>query len=345
MLNIDDIALKLPVIQGGMGIGVSLSSLAGAVSLNGGLGVISAAQPGFKEPDFFENPLKANLRALKEHIRIAKEISNNAPIGVNIMVAMNNYTEYVKSAVEGNADVIISGAGLPVNLPELVGRSKTKIAPIISSLKAGSVLLKLWDRRYSRTADMVVVEGPLAGGHLGFTNQELDNPPNMEIVLTEIKKLIKQYEDKYMKKIPLVFAGGVFTREDVKHLIEDIGVDGVQVSTKFVTTNECDAHINFKNAYIDSSESDIVVVKSPVGMPGRAIRNNFIKRVELENEKITHCYGCLHTCDPKTIPYCISQALINAAKGDTDNGLIFCGSNAYKLNEITTVKDVLTDLV
>lgn len=345
-LIIGDLVAKVPIIQGGMGVGVSLSSLAGAVAREGAIGVISAAQPGYLEDDFSSNPLTANLRSLGNHIKKAKEISNNGIIGVNIMCASKDYEEYVKCAIDNGADLIISGAGLPTDLPKLVEGSNIKIAPIVSPPKSASVILKMWDRRYGRTADMVVIEGPKAGGHLGFSNESLEEYKSKDYdkEVLEIIEIVKEYENKYNKKIPVVFAGGVFDRKDIDHYIS-LGCSGVQMATRFVATEECDADINFKMAYINSKKEDIVIVKSPVGLPGRAISNKFMKDRKLINEKITKCYKCLKKCNMADIPYCITGALVRAVKGDIDNSLVFCGENAYRLNKIITVKELIKELI
>lgn len=345
-LIIGDLVAKVPIIQGGMGVGVSLSSLAGAVAREGAIGVISAAQPGYLEDDFSSNPLTANLRSLGNHIKKAKEISNNGIIGVNIMCASKNYEEYVKCAIDNGADLIISGAGLPTDLPKLVEGSNIKIAPIVSPPKSASVILKMWDRRYGRAADMVVIEGPKAGGHLGFSNESLEEYKSKDYdkEVLEIIEIVKEYENKYNKKIPVVFAGGVFDRKDIDHYIS-LGCSGVQMATRFVATEECDADINFKMAYINSKKEDIVIVKSPVGLPGRAINNKFMKDKKLINEKITKCYKCLKKCNMADIPYCITGALVRAVKGDIDNSLVFCGENAYRLNKIITVKELIKELI
>ena len=345
-LIIGDLVAKVPIIQGGMGVGVSLSSLAGAVAREGAIGVISAAQPGYLEEDFSNNPLTANLRSLGNHIKKAKEISNNGIIGVNIMCASKNYEEYVKCAIDNGADLIISGAGLPTDLPKLVEGYNIKIAPIVSPPKSASVILKMWDRRYGRAADMVVIEGPKAGGHLGFSNESLEEYESKDYdkEVLEIIEIVKEYENKYNKKIPVVFAGGVFDRKDIDHYIS-LGCSGVQMATRFVATEECDADINFKMAYINSKKEDIVIVKSPVGLPGRAISNKFMKDRKLINEKITKCYKCLKKCNMADIPYCITGALVRAVKGDIDNSLVFCGENAYRLNKIITVKELIKELI
>lgn len=344
-LSIGDLTALFPIIQGGMGVGISRSELAGAVGREGGIGVISTAQIGYDEPDFYESPLKANLRAVKKHISRAKEISKNGIIGVNIMVATKQYTEYVKSAVEAKIDLIISGAGLPITLPELVKGTKTKIAPIVSSLRAASVILKLWDRKYKSTADCIVIEGPHAGGHLGFSKEQLSSIDALDYD-TEIRAIIQcknEYEIKYGKDIPVIVAGGIYDHNDISHAIE-LGADGVQVASRFVVTSECDAPVNYKQTYLNAGKDDIQIISSPVGMPGRAINNYFLKRISEQREEISKCYGCLEKCNPNVIPYCITKALINAVEGDIDNGLIFCGDTIDRLSKMTTVRDLMQEL-
>ncbi|KHS57359.1 2-nitropropane dioxygenase [Terrisporobacter othiniensis] len=344
-LVIGNLIAKMPVIQGGMGIGISRSSLASAVSNAGGIGIISGVSIGYDEDDFENNTLEANLRALKKHLIIAKEKSNNGIIGVNLMVAMNYYEDHVKAAVESGCDLIISGAGLPLQLPKLVKNSNTKIAPIVSSSKAAHVILKMWDKKDNTTADLIIVEGPKAGGHLGFSNDELDDIKsiNYDDEFIKILDITKKYEEKYNKKIPVIAAGGISSGIDVKKYL-DLGAGGVQVGTRFVATHECDAHDNFKQTYINAKEEDIKIVKSPVGLPGRAIKNKFIDTILCSRPKITKCYNCLVPCNPKNTPYCISTALINAVKGNVDDALLFCGADAYKINELKSVKEVMNEL-
>lgn len=342
-LIIDNLIAKVPIIQGGMGVGISMSSLAAAVTNQGGIGVISAAQPGFREDDFYTNTVEANIRALKYHIKRAKELSNNGIIGVNIMVATNYYEKYVQCCIDNKADIIISGAGLPIDLPKLIEGSDIKIAPIVSSLKATKVILQRWEKKFNKTADMIVVEGPKAGGHLGFKAEEVENLDNIDDELKLIIEFKKEYEQKFNKKIPVVFGGGVFYKEDINHYIQ-LGADGVQMATRFVATEECDADIKFKQAYVNAKKEDIKIVKSPVGMPGRAILNDYMKKTAQEKQKVSKCFNCLHKCNPATTPYCISLALINAANGDMDESLIFCGENAYKVDKITTVKEIFDEL-
>ena len=347
-LILGDVIVPVPVIQGGMGVGVSRSRLAGAVAKEGGIGVISTAQIGYDEENFEKNPAECNRRAIIKHIAQAKEIAGgNGLVGANIMVALKHYKEHVMAAVAAGADVIISGAGLPVKLPEYIGKAcRTKIAPIVSSRRAADIILKMWARRYDRTADFIVIEGPKAGGHLGFSNEELQNMENIDYD-TEIKEIIgctKEYEKKYNTHIPVIVAGGIFDHYDIIHAIE-LGADGVQIASRFVATKECDASEEYKKAYIDAKEEDIKIIKSPVGMPGRAIRNEFIKRVERENQPVLKCYNCMKKCNPKEVPYCITKALVDAVNGDINNGLIFCGANVGRINEMTTVHELMEELI
>ncbi len=344
-LKIGNLIAKLPIIQGGMGVGVSLSNLAGNVAKYGAIGVISAAHPGYLEKDFENNTLQANIRALKKHIRKAKEISNNGIIGVNIMVAMKNYKELVEATIEGGADLIISGAGLPLKLPEYTKNSEIKILPIVSSSKATKLILSYWKKHYNKIADGIIVEGPEAGGHLGFKADSIEDDINkFESNVKDILETVKKLEIEYSKEIPVIVAGGVFDSNDIKRYME-LGANGVQIGSRFVATYECDVDIKFKEAYLNCNKSDIKIVKSPVGMPGRAINNNFLRKINNESNKISKCYNCLVPCNPSTTPYCISEALINAARGDIDNGLIFCGANAYRINKMMSVKELLDELI
>jgi len=370
-LVIGDLKIEKPVIQGGMGVGISLHRLAGAVAKAGGMGIISTAQIGFREPDFKTNFVEANLRAIRNEFKKAREIAPEGAIGFNIMVATKHYDMWVKEAVKAGADAIISGAGLPVSLPEYaeaayeemkaVGKKllrRTKLAPIVSTAKAAMVICKMWDRKYHRVPDFVVVEGPLAGGHLGFSKEQLTQygADSADVEKTydqaaydeEVKaimKVVKGYEEKYDTHIPVVTAGGIYTHEDVKHQFE-LGAEGVQVATRFVTTKECDAPDAYKQTYIEASKEDIVITQSPVGMPGRAILNPFLKKIkEGERSAIKSCFQCLEHCDIKTIPYCITRALVNAAEGDEDAALLFCGSNAFRSDRIETVEEVMNALL
>ena len=345
-LKIGDKITRVPLIQGGMGVGISLGRLAGSVAGEGGIGVISSAQIGYREADFDRNPAQANLRAIESEMKKAREISPDGIIGFNVMTALKEHAAHIRAAVKAGADIIISGAGLPTDLPALTEGSRTKIAPIVSTDKSANVILKYWDRKYRRTADLVVVEGPEAGGHLGFKREELDmyTPESYAEEIRKIISTVKKYGEKYGVDIPVVAAGGIYDHSDVQRVLS-LGADGVQVATRFVTTEECDADIRYKEAYIRASKEDIRIVKSPVGMPGRAIMNPFMKRV-MGGERIAHtpCHGCLARCAPAEIPYCITDGLINAVKGNVENALLFCGAKAFKAEKIETVREVVQAL-
>lgn len=336
---------KLPLIQGGMGIGISLGGLAGAVAAEGGAGVISAAQIGFREPDFDEEPFTANLRAIHKEVEKARALSKEGVIGMNVMTAMNGYESYVREAVKAGVDFIVSGAGLPVDLPAYTEGSDTAIAPIVSTEKSASVILKYWDKKYKKIPDLLIVEGPKAGGHLGFTKEQLEffTENKYKEDIGAILRLVKTYEEKYGEKIPVILAGGIDSREKAEEAFF-IGADGIQVATRFVTTKECDAAPEYKEAYVKAKKEDICIVKSPVGMPGRAIHNTFLEKVERGEKKLCKCHKCLHRCNPGDIPYCITDALIQAAEGNVEDALIFCGANAWKISEIQTVSQVVREL-
>ena len=367
-LKIGNLVAKHPVIQGGMGVGVSLSSLAGAVAKAGGIGIISTAQIGFKDQDFGKNPMAANLRAIHSELKKARDKAPQGILGFNIMVATKEYASYVKEAVKAGADVIISGAGLPIDMPKFVAEAeienggsekkerRTMIAPIVSSVKSALVICRMWDRKYHTAPDFVVVEGPCAGGHLGFSREQLTelgaatdhvaetfDEPAYDKEIRGIIETVKSFAEKYKKHIPVITAGGIFDHKDVLHQFA-LGAEGVQAATRFVTTEECDADIAYKEAYINAKEEDIVIVKSPVGMPGRAIKNKFLERVAQGPVKVERCFRCLEHCNPAETPYCITKALINAAEGKIDEALLFCGSNAYRCEKIETVPEVMAAL-
>jgi len=344
-LKIGDLKSKLPIIQGGMGVGISLAGLAAAVANEGGIGVIAAPAIGMEEPDFFSNYLSANIRALKKEIRKARELTKGI-LGVNIMVALSNYADLVKASVSEGIDIIISGGGLPLDLPQhLNGNMKTKLVPIVSSARAARILCKRWSERHNRLPDAIVVEGPKAGGHLGFKPEELDNPENLlENLIPEVIAEIKPFADERGVKIPVIAAGGIYTGADISKFLR-LGASGVQMGTRFVTTHECDAAIEFKQTYLDASEEDIIVIKSPVGMPGRAIRNKFLDDVSEGKRKPYKCpYHCVRTCDYEKSPYCIFFALINAQRGKLKHGFAFAGSNAWRASEIISVHELMETL-
>ena len=349
-LKIGERIAQKSILQGGMGVGVSLGNLAGAVSKCGGVGMISAAQIGFREPDFDENTEEANVRAMHQEYEKARQIAPEGVIGFNIMVAMRHYERYVREAVQAGADLIVSGAGLPMDLPALTGKAKTALAPIVSSERSARLILKYWDRKYHRLPDLVVIEGPLAGGHLGFSTEQLieymqEKKKNFDEEVKRILDAVKEFAEKAQKYIPVALAGGISSREQAEHAFR-LGVDAIQVATRFVTTEECDADIRYKRTYLQAQEEDIVITKSPVGMPGRAILNPFLKKIQNgEQIRPEKCHGCLKHCKPAEIPYCITDALIHAAKGEVDDALLFCGAEAWKAQKIQTVEEVIQELL
>lgn len=343
-LRIGNRVAKWPIIQGGMGIGISLSSLAGAVAKEGGIGIISGVQIGYREEDFQKNNLEANKRAMREEIRKAREVAPEGIIGVNLLAAMTTYDELIRTAIEEGIDLIVTGAGLPLELPRMVEGTETKIAPVVSSGKAARLISKVYDKKFGIPADMFIVEGPLAGGHLGFKKEVMENESYMDLedILKEVLEAIRPFEVKYEVKIPVVVAGGIFDGKDIAHYLQ-LGASGVQMGTRFVATEECNADLDFKMSYVHARAEDIRIVKSPVGMPGRAIENDFTRKLDEGNIPVKRCYNCLIPCDPRTTPYCISDALIHSAEGT--EGLIFAGANAFRVNEIISVKELMRKLI
>ncbi|MFQ6793534.1 nitronate monooxygenase family protein [Thomasclavelia sp.] len=344
---IGDMTLEVPIIQGGMGVGISLGNLAGHVAKNGGMGVISTAHPGYRAPDFEKSPTEVNMRELANEIKKAKEIAKGkGMVAINAMVAITDYAQMVEVAIKNKIDAIISGAGLPMNLPSFVKGTKVKIAPIVSSGKAAKLICKTWDRRFQVAPDFIVIEGSEAGGHLGFHKEDVLNKTTAKLadIFKEVKETIKPFVEKYQKEIPIFVAGGIYDAKDIKEFVE-LGVDGVQMATRFICTEECDADIKYKEAFINAKKEDIELVKSPVGMPGRAIMTKLTKRLKNDERiPVKRCYNCLIPCDVKTTPYCISGALINAVKGNLDDGLVFSGSNGYRNDKIVTVKELMDEL-
>ena len=344
-LYLGELRIKIPIIQGGMGVRVSASSLASAVSNEGGLGVIAAVGLG-EECGNEKRDYKTRSRAeLTNIIRETKSMTKN-PFGVNIMAVLTNYDELVEAAQAESVDVIISGAGLPLRLPSLIRNDKTKIIPIVSSGRAAQVICSTWVRRYKRLPDAIIVEGPLAGGHLGYGLDELNDPKHFSLdgILTDVLAVTRNFEND-KTRIPVIAAGGIFDGKDICRVMR-LGASGVQMGTRFVCTNECDVSLKYKEAYLSAKKEDIVVIKSPVGLPGRVIRNEFVKKVT-EGERVPFgCeYKCLYTCDANKVNYCIAKALLNASHGDMDKGFAMCGSNAYRVNKIVSVKELISELV
>jgi len=343
-LDIGDLRIAIPIIQGGMGVRVSSFGLASAVSNEGGLGVIAAV--GLGEEGFVAgSDYVANSRsAFVSAIRKTRTLTKN-PFGVNIMCALTNYEDLVNSAQEESVDVIISGAGLPLKLPSLVKNKRTKIVPIVSSARATQLICDVWKRRYKRLPDAIVVEGPEAGGHLGYSLEEIADKEHVTLdnILKEVLAVVKGFESS-LHKIPVIAAGGIYDGEDIARVIR-LGASGVQMATRFVCTYECDVDIKYKEAYLAAKKEDIIIIKSPVGMPGRVINNEFVKKITSGERVNLGCqYKCLATCDPQKVNYCIAKALYNASKGQMDKGFAMCGSNAYRIKKIVSVKELILEL-
>jgi nitronate monooxygenase len=345
-LKIGNLSIPVPVIQGGMGVGISLSGLAAAVANEGGVGVISSAGLGLLYRDYSQNYLEASIYGLKEEIRKAREKTLGI-IGVNVMVAMTNFVDMIKTSIAEKVDIIIAGAGLPLDLPSFLKKgSKTKLIPIVSSARATRIICEKWKSNYNYLPDAVIVEGPKAGGHLGFKEEQIsDENYTLEKLVPEIAGEIKSFEKRYRKSIPLIAAGGIYTGQDIKKIMK-LGASGVQMGTRLVTTHECDASEGFKQAYLDADEKDIEIIKSPVGMPGRAILSNFIQKVKDGKKQPNNCpFLCIKTCDISKSPYCIIVALINALKGNFENGFAFAGTNAFRATKISSVKEIFRSLL
>ena len=335
-----------------MGVGISLSGLASAVANAGGIGVIATPGIGQFEPDWDADPRKANSRALQKEIRKAKA-QTSGPIGVNIMVALSNFDDLVQCAVDEGAEVLFLGAGLPLKLPDTLSLQNlgqlqlaTKLVPIVSSARAAGLIFKSWARRYAHVPDAVVVEGPLAGGHLGFRREHIDDPDYaLEKILPEVISVIAPYREQFDKNIPVIAAGGIYTGADIYKIMQ-LGAQGVQMGTRFVITDECDASVELKNAFLNCEKEDIVIIDSPVGLPGRAIAGEFLERVSSGVKEIFTCpWKCLKSCDFKNAPYCIAKALTNAKKGNLREGFAFAGANAYRADKIVSVKELVRTLV
>lgn len=345
-LVLGDLTIEVPIIQGGMGVGISLSGLSSAVANQGGVGVLAAAMPGIHEKDIATDPDTANIRVMTREIRKAKQMTQGV-LGVNIMVALTNYADMVRTSISEGIDIIFSGAGLPMDLPGfLTPGCKTKLVPIVSSARAAKLICKKWFSRFNYLPDAIVVEGPKAGGHIGFKLDQINDPSfSIEQLVTEVVDILKPIEAEHKCNIPVIAAGGIFTGADIYDFIQR-GATGVQMGTRFVATHECDADIAFKQAYIDAKKEDMVIIKSPVGMPGRAVGNAFIDAANQGNKTPFKCpFHCLKTCNPETSPYCIAIALGNARKGRLKNGFAFAGENAYRIDKIVSVKELMDSLI
>jgi NAD(P)H-dependent flavin oxidoreductase YrpB (nitropropane dioxygenase family) len=348
-LQIGDLAASIPIVQGGMGVGVSLSSLASAVANEGGIGVISTAAIGMLGPNFGKDPGEANKSALRTEIRKARGLTAGI-IGVNIMVALTDYDSLFEVAFDEGVDIVFVGAGIAkkpttLSLDKLINGT-TKVAPIVSSARAADVIFKYWSRNYNHVPDAVVVEGPLAGGHLGFKIEQIDNPDySLERILPEVISAIRPYEQHFAKSIPVIAAGGIYTGADI-FKFTNLGAQGVQMATRFVATHECDASIEFKEAYVECKREDLTIIDSPVGLPGRAIRNTFLEEVSAGARRPFRCpTKCLKTCKLEESPYCIALALTNAQRGNLRKGFAFAGANAYRVDRIVSVKELVRTIL
>lgn len=344
-LKIGNLLAQLPIVQGGMGVGISLSGLASAVAREGGIGVISSAGLGLLYRQHSKDYNEASIFGLKEELRKARDKAHGI-IGVNVMVAMSNFADMVKTAISEKADIIFSGAGLPLDLPSFLKKdSVTKLAPIVSSARAVKILCEKWKQNYDYLPDAVVVEGPKAGGHLGYKAEQIeDSNFSLEEILPQVVKEVRYFEEKYGVTIPVIAAGGIYTGADIHRMME-LGASGVQLGTRFVTTTECDASDAFKQTYISATEKDIEIIRSPVGMPGRAILNTFIERVKSGITQPKSCpFNCIKTCDISKSPYCIMLALYNAFKGNLAHGYAFAGANAWRAEKIQSVRELMDSL-
>ncbi len=345
-LRIGDAVARLPIVQGGMGVGISLSGLSSAVANEGGIGVIAANSIGMLDAEYYAKHKDANAKVLRREIHKAREKTAGL-IGVNIMMAVDDCLDLIRVAIEEKIDFVFLGAGLPIKgIPvEDLRAAGVKVVPIVSSARAAGLIFRSWSKKYQDIPDAVVVEGPKAGGHLGFKADQIDDPDfALERILPEVVAEIKAFESEYHRKIPVIAAGGIYTGPDILEAFK-LGAGGVQMGTRFVATHECDADIRFKEAYVACREEDIEIIKSPVGMPGRAIRNGFLQNAAAGKKTTVRCaWRCLKSCDIKNARYCISLALDNARRGILDRGFAFAGSNAYRVDKIVSVKELLREL-
>ncbi len=367
MINIPRInigGLEINIIQGGMGVGISGANLASAVAEEGGMGTIASVGLGLLKGHFEDGInsarkkgrfrglseedrrklrdkiyAQANSVALAEEIRAARKKTEGV-LAVNILHALTDYSSLVETSVRENIDAIVVGAGLPKDLPKyLKGRKDIKLIPIISSARGVSIIIKAWER-YLHPPDLIVVEGPKAGGHLGYSREQLQDT---DFVKNGLERILPEIISQVGRDIPIIAAGGIYTGRDIKRIINQ-GASGVQMATRFVTTQECDANYRFKQTYLDSREEDITIIDSPVGMPGRVIRNDYVDRIEGKRVPFGCASHCLKSCDREVSNYCIAENLINAQRGNMEKGFAFAGTNAHLATEILSVKDVFKQI-
>ena len=355
-MKIGKYEIKHPIIQGGMGVGISWDQLAGNVSLEGGLGVISAVGTGYyknisenihivTKKDKPKDVLNFYSRdSLFEIFANARKICGNAPIACNVLYAINDYGRVVRDACEAGANIIITGAGLPTNMPEFTKDfPDVAIVPIVSSARALKLICKKW-QRYNKLPDAIIVEGPLSGGHQGFTYEQCAQE---EFQLENIIGPIIE-EAKNWGNIPIIAAGGIWDKKDIDKFIK-MGCTGVQMATRFIGTFECDADAKFKNVLLNAKAEDIQLMKSPVGLPARGVMTNLQFSIENKTAPKVQCISnCVSPCnrghEAKIVGYCIADRLGAAYQGDVETGLFFTGSNGYKINKIISVKELMEKL-
>lgn len=346
-LKIGKHVAQYPLVQGGMGVRVSAGSLAGHVARCGGVGIVAAAGIALNSPEFDgTNYYQAEPTALKAELEKAYRIAPNGIIGVNVMVALSDFEALVRASIEGGAKVIICGAGLPLTLPELTAHAPdVALVPIVSSLRAAQLIVKKWEKGYNRLPDAVVVEDPdTAGGHLG---EKMENIGNGDYDHYGTIRAIKDFfRDELGRNIPVIAAGGIWDRDDLMNALAQ-GADAVQMASRFVVTEECDADENFKKAYLECRKEDIGLIMSPAGLPGRAIIKN-TENIVLHDQLVSMACdnGCLKKCSYKETGerFCIVRALDRSQRGDIETGLVFCGTNAWKADRISTVEEVFREL-
>ncbi len=345
-LRIGNKTARLAIVQGGMGVGLSLSGLAAAVAEEGGIGVIAATGIGLIEVDYYDRPLEANIRALRSEIRKARAKTAGI-LGVNIMVAADGFLRLLEASVEEKIDLLFLGAGLPIKgIPvTAIRQAGVGVVPIVSSGRAARLIFKAWEKTYKDIPDAVVVEGPRAGGHLGFKPEQIDDPAyQLEMILPDVVEALRDFETSWGRPIPVIAAGGVFTGEDILRML-NLGAQGVQMGTRFIATEECDADERFKQAYVACRKEDIVIIQSPVGLPGRAIRSAFLEDVDQGIRKVFRCPShCLQSCGAKDARYCIAEALDHARQGEFKDGFAFCGANAFRVRDVVPVADLVSGL-
>ena len=354
-LKIGKYVIEKPIVQGGMGLGISWDKLAGTVSKEGGLGVVSAVGTGYYENEKYAKKLvdgrplsEANFyspEALKAIITNARKICGDKPLATNILYAMNDYGRVVRDACEAGIDIIITGAGLPTNMPEFTeGYPDVALVPIVSSAKALKIICKRWKGRYNRLPDAVVLEGPKSGGHQGFSYEDCKKEEN------QLENLVKPVVEEAAKwgDIPVIAAGGVWDKNDIEEMMA-LGASGVQMGTRFIGTHECDADDKFKQVLLDAKEGDIELMSSPVGYPAQGVRTNLINMVEKREGPAIKCISnCVAPCkrgeEAKVVGFCIADRLSDAYMGNLETGLFFSGTNGYRLNEIISVKELMDKL-